>query len=111
MILPLCQLGGLTVFVGRRIPKKSSREVSFRSSAKRYNDDLWWQDQRGEQKLTRGILLNASLDDCPLNHFNEFHFWDQQIKKGNSHKLALLKNYAGFHPLEGFLRCRILGVV
>lgn len=22
-------------------------QVSFRSSAKRYNDDLWWRDQRG----------------------------------------------------------------
>ena len=28
-------------------------EVSFRSSAKRYNDDLWWKDQRG----TPGHLL------------------------------------------------------
>mmetsp|Transcript_101345 Transcript_101345/g.290759 ORF Transcript_101345/g.290759 Transcript_101345/m.290759 type:complete len:225 (+) Transcript_101345:171-845(+) len=35
----------------------SSESVSFRSSAKRYNDDLWWRDQRGRMMLGLVILV------------------------------------------------------
>ncbi|CAK9023167.1 unnamed protein product [Durusdinium trenchii] len=36
-----------------------AESVSFRSSAKRYNDDLWWRDQRG--KMFLGIVAMAAI--------------------------------------------------
>lgn len=110
-------------------------EVSFRSSAKRYNDDLWWQDQRGELRLfeyidTMGTLGRRLQHPCQAwktpswdssgcffgwlstKTLQLVSFLGSKIKTdGNSHKLTLWKKYVGFHPLEGFLRCRILGVV
>ncbi|CAJ1397221.1 unnamed protein product [Effrenium voratum] len=35
----------------------NSESVSFRSRAKRYNDELWWRDQRG--KMLLGIIVMA----------------------------------------------------
>lgn len=101
MILPLCQLGGLTVLVGRRISfifpffsaspfdlrcpfgaalnattmtfGGKTNEVSFGC----LNTLTQWAHWVGVysihvklEKLPRGILLDASLGDCPLKHFN-----------------------------------------
>mmetsp|Transcript_67222 Transcript_67222/g.179038 ORF Transcript_67222/g.179038 Transcript_67222/m.179038 type:complete len:219 (-) Transcript_67222:54-710(-) len=53
-----------------------SESVSFRSNAKRYNDDLWWRDQRG--RMMFGLLVFVVLVGL------SWHFWSAWHRKVDS---------------------------
>uniref|UniRef100_A0A7S4R6S7 V-SNARE coiled-coil homology domain-containing protein n=1 Tax=Alexandrium monilatum TaxID=311494 RepID=A0A7S4R6S7_9DINO len=52
-----------------------SESVSFRANAKRYNDDLWWRDQRGRMVL--GLIIMAVL---VVASWYYWHAWHRKVE-------------------------------